>query len=38
LSKEQITQVITEAVEIEKEFIIEALPCELIGMNSELMG
>jgi ribonucleoside-diphosphate reductase beta chain len=25
-------------VKIEKEFIITALPCELIGMNSGLMG
>ena len=28
---------IKEAVEIEKEFITEALPCRLIGMNSTLM-
>jgi ribonucleotide reductase beta subunit family protein with ferritin-like domain len=27
-----------EAVEIEKEFIMDALPCRLIGMNSVLMG
>lgn len=27
-----------EAVAIEKEFIIEALPCSLIGMNSKLMS
>jgi len=27
-----------EAVEIEKHFIINALPCRLIGMNSELMS
>lgn len=26
-----------EAVEIEKEFIIKSLPCELLGMNSKLM-
>ena len=32
-----IKEIITEAVEIEKEFITEALPCKLIGMNSELM-
>jgi ribonucleotide reductase beta subunit family protein with ferritin-like domain len=29
--------IIKEAVEIEKEFITEALPCSLIGMNSENM-
>ena len=27
-----------EAVEIEKEFICESLPCRLIGMNSKLMS
>ena len=38
LSKEQIKEIITEAVAIEKEFILEALPVKLIGMNSELMS
>jgi ribonucleotide reductase beta subunit family protein with ferritin-like domain len=28
---------VQEAVEIEKEFITEALPCRLIGMNAKLM-
>ena len=37
LSKDKITAIITEAVEIEKGFITEALPVSLIGMNSELM-
>ena len=32
-----ITNIIREAVEIETEFIVEALPCRLIGMNSALM-
>ena len=32
-----INKIIIEAVEIEKEFIIEAIPCRLIGMNSDLM-
>jgi len=36
-SKETITKIVTEAVEIEKEFITEALPVSLIGMNAELM-
>ena len=27
-----------DAVTIEKEFILEALPCRLIGMNTELMS
>ncbi len=34
MSKEKVYEIITEAVEIEKEFISEALPVELIGMNS----
>ena len=29
--------IISDAVEIEKEFITEAIPCTLIGMNSDLM-
>ena len=33
-----IEQIIMEAVEIEKEFISESLPCNLIGMNSPEMG
>ncbi len=37
-SKEVITQIITEAVTIEKEFITEALPVSLIGMNSDMMA
>lgn len=36
--KETIEEIIKEAVEIEKEFIIDALPCSLIGMNSEKMS
>ncbi len=36
--QERIKQIIQEAVAIEKEFICEALPCRLIGMNSDLMG
>jgi ribonucleoside-diphosphate reductase subunit M2 len=37
LNKKRIYEIITEAVEIEKEFIIEAIPCRMIGMNSKLM-
>ena len=33
-----VLDIITDAVEIEKVFILEALPCNLIGMNSELMA
>ena len=38
LSKSRINEIIKEAVEIEKEFINEALPCRLIGMNAKLMS
>ena len=38
LKKEKVYEIISEAVTIEKEFICEALPCRLIGMNSELMS
>jgi ribonucleoside-diphosphate reductase subunit M2 len=37
LSKNQIYEIIKESVEIEKEFITQALPCRLIGMNAKLM-
>lgn len=37
MDKARIHEIIKEAVEIETEFICEALPCRLIGMNSELM-
>jgi ribonucleoside-diphosphate reductase subunit M2 len=37
LDKNRIHEIIKEAVEIETEFICQALPCRLIGMNSELM-
>jgi len=37
LSKKRIHEIISEAVEIEKEFITEAIPCRMIGMNSKLM-
>jgi len=38
LSKDKVKQIILDAVAIEKEFILEALPVKLIGMNSELMA
>ncbi len=37
LSKKKVYDIIREAVEIEKEFILEAIPCRMIGMNSDLM-
>ena len=38
LPKDKLAQIIIEAVEIEKEFITESIPCKLIGMNSDLMA
>ena len=38
LSKKRIHDIVSEAVEIEKEFILEAIPCRMIGMNSKLMS
>ena len=38
LPKEQVQQIITDAVEIEKEFVTDALPVKLIGMNSDMMA
>ncbi|GAA5836319.1 hypothetical protein JCM3766R1_003488 [Sporobolomyces carnicolor] len=32
-----VERIIREAVEIEQEFLTDALPCRLIGMNSDLM-
>ena len=37
-SQDTIHEIVREAVEIEKGFIIEALPCSLIGMNAEKMS
>jgi ribonucleotide reductase beta subunit family protein with ferritin-like domain len=37
LDKKQATKIIRDAVKIEKQFITKSLPCELIGMNAELM-
>jgi ribonucleoside-diphosphate reductase beta chain len=37
LSKETVKQIITDAVTIEKEFVSDALPVKLIGMNADLM-
>lgn len=37
LSEETIQEIIVDAVAIEKEFVTDALPVKLIGMNAELM-
>jgi ribonucleoside-diphosphate reductase beta chain len=38
LPKETIQKIIADAVEIEKEFVTDALPVKLIGMNADLMS
>jgi len=38
LTNEQVHKIVTEAVKIEKNFICDALPCKLIGMNSKMMA
>ena len=35
--KERIKEIIVDALNIEREFIVESLPVKLIGMNSDLM-
>ena len=37
LPKKRIHEIIQEAAEIEKEFICDAIPCRMIGMNTTLM-
>lgn len=37
VSKERITEIIVNALNIEREFITESLPVSLIGMNAKLM-
>ena len=37
LSKKRVYDILQEAVDIEKEFITETIPCRMIGMNSKLM-
>lgn len=38
LSAEVVQQIVKEAVEVEKNFIIESIPCSMLGMNAELMS
>lgn len=37
VSKKRFYEIVVEAVDIEKEFITESIPCRMIGMNSKLM-
>lgn len=38
LPDERVRAIVTEAVANEKEFITEAIPCRLVGMNADLMS
>ncbi|KAB5516230.1 hypothetical protein DKX38_026878 [Salix brachista] len=38
LSEEQVKGIVKDAVDIEREFVVDALPCALVGMNGELMS
>jgi ribonucleoside-diphosphate reductase beta chain len=38
LLQDDVHQLIREAVEIEKQFILESIPCHMIGMNAGLMS
>ena len=38
LDQSKVHEIFNEAVSIEKEFIIDSIPCRLIGMNSDLMS
>lgn len=38
LTDEEVHHIVKEAVKIEKNFICDALPCKLIGMNSDMMA
>lgn len=38
LPEATVTKIITDAVEIEKEFVTDALPVKLIGMNADMMS
>ncbi|GER38910.1 ribonucleoside-diphosphate reductase small chain [Striga asiatica] len=38
LSEERVKGIVADAVAIEREFVCDALPCALVGMNGELMS
>ncbi|XP_057450557.1 ribonucleoside-diphosphate reductase small chain-like [Lotus japonicus] len=38
LSEERVKGIVCDAVEIEREFVCDALPCRLVGMNGDLMS
>ncbi|KAL6139424.1 hypothetical protein ACLB2K_057728 [Fragaria x ananassa] len=38
LTEERVKSIVRNAVDIEREFVCDALPCALVGMNGDLMG
>ena len=38
LSDELVHDIVRDALKIEKEFILDSIPCKMIGMNAELMS
>ena len=38
LTEERVKSIVSDAVDIEREFVCDALPCALVGMNGELMS
>ena len=38
LPDHRVVKIITNAVNVELEFVVDALPVKLIGMNSTMMG
>ncbi|CAM8960891.1 unnamed protein product [Rhodiola kirilowii] len=38
LSEERVKSIVRDAVDIEREFVCDALPCGLVGMNGDLMS
>ncbi|KAM7280418.1 hypothetical protein ACFE04_007552 [Oxalis oulophora] len=38
LSEERVKGIVKDAVDIEREFVCDALPCALVGMNGDLMS
>ena len=37
LSQEKMEEILSEAIDLEAEFVSDSIPVELIGMNSKLM-
>ena len=38
LSEDKVRRMVSDAIEIERELVCDALACDLVGMNSNLMG